>query len=65
MCVQDVLQQLEQSADVPWGVYLRIHTQQLLEVSLMLLCSAYSREKLYRPVWISMDGMQSSDHAKV
>ncbi|KAF0047493.1 hypothetical protein F2P81_001126 [Scophthalmus maximus] len=64
LMLQDVLQQLEQSADVPWGVYLRIHTQQLLEVSLMLLCSAYSREKLYRPVWISMDGMQSSDHAK-
>ncbi len=65
MCLQDILQLLEQRPDVPWGVHLRIHTQQLLEASLKLLDSAYSREKLYRPVWISMEGLQTTDTTKV
>ncbi|KAI3375358.1 hypothetical protein L3Q82_021851 [Scortum barcoo] len=62
--LQNVLQLLGQRADVPWGVYLRIHTQQLLEASLTLLDSAYSRDKLYRPVWISMEALQSTDSTK-
>lgn len=65
MCVQDVLQLLGQTADAPWGVYLRVQTQQLLEASLQLLHSAYSREMLYRPVWISMEGLQSGDNTNV
>lgn len=65
MCLQDVLQVLGQRADVPWGVHLRIPTLQLLEASLRLLHSAYSREELYRPVWISMEGSQSTDSTNV
>ncbi|XP_073347498.1 protein FAM151A [Pagrus major] len=61
LTLQEVLQVLGQRADVLWGVHLRIHTQQLLEASLRLLHSAYSREELYRPVWISMEGSQSTD----
>nr|XP_046264366.1 protein FAM151A [Scatophagus argus] len=60
--LEDILQLLGQRADVPWGVHLRIQTQQLLEASLKLLHSAYSREELYRPVWISMEGSQSTDN---
>ncbi|XP_059199917.1 protein FAM151A [Centropristis striata] len=62
--LQDFLHLLEQRADLPWGVYLQIHTQQLLEASLELLQSAYSREKLYRPVWISTEDLQSTDSTK-
>ncbi|XP_018551452.1 protein FAM151A [Lates calcarifer] len=62
--LQDVLQLLGQRADVPWGVYLQVHTVQLLQASLTLLHSAYSREKLYRPVWVSMEGLQSRDNTK-
>lgn len=65
MCLQDILQLLGQRAGVPWGLHLRIHTQQLLEASLKLLHSAYSRDELYRPVWISMEGLQSTDDTKV
>ncbi|KAK2895763.1 protein FAM151A [Channa argus] len=61
LTLQDVLLLLGQNAEVRWGVYLRVHTQQLLETSLKLLHSAYSREMLYRPVWISMEGLQSID----
>lgn len=63
--MQDVLQLLGENPNARWGVYLRIPTQQLLEASLTLLHSAYSEEKLYRPVWISMEGLQSSDNTKV
>ncbi|XP_067460966.1 protein FAM151A [Thunnus thynnus] len=62
LTLQDVLQLLEQTADAPWGLYLRVKTQQLLEASLQLLHSAYSSEKLYRPVWISMEGLQSGNN---
>ncbi|XP_054452646.1 protein FAM151A [Anoplopoma fimbria] len=62
--LQDILQLLGQRADVPFGVLLRIHTQQLLEASLKLLHSAYIQEKLYRPVWIHMEGLQSADDTK-
>lgn len=65
MCVQDVLHLLGENADARWGVYLRVPTQQLLEASLTLLHSAYSEEKLYRPVWIGMEALQSSDNTKV
>ncbi|XP_034558844.1 protein FAM151A [Notolabrus celidotus] len=64
LTLQDVLQLLGQRADAPWGVYLQIRTQQLLEASLELLHSAYSREELYRPIWISMEGLQSTDDTK-
>ncbi|XP_053186608.1 protein FAM151A [Scomber japonicus] len=60
--LQDVLQLLEQSPEAPWGVYLRVQSQQLLEASLQLLHSAYNREELYRPVWISMEGLQTADN---
>lgn len=65
MSVQDVLQLLEQSPEAPWGVYLRVQSQQLLEASLQLLHSAYNREELYRPVWISMEGLQTADNTNV
>lgn len=65
VCVQDILQLLGQRANAPWGVHLRIPTQQLLEASLKLLHSAYSEETLYRPVWISMEGLQSTDNTTV
>ncbi|XP_037643957.1 protein FAM151A isoform X1 [Sebastes umbrosus] len=64
LTLQDVLQLLGQRAGAPWGVHLRIPTQQLLEASLRLLHSAYSGERLYRPVWISMEGLQSTDNTK-
>ncbi|KAG8013846.1 hypothetical protein GBF38_016044, partial [Nibea albiflora] len=64
LTLQDILQQLGQRPGVLWGVHLRIHTQQLLEASLKLLHSAYSTEELYRPVWISMEGLQNTDSAK-
>ncbi|XP_070774981.1 protein FAM151A [Enoplosus armatus] len=64
LALQDVLQLLGQRADAPWGLHLRIHTQQLLEASLELLQSAYSREELYRPVWVSMEGLQSANGTK-
>ncbi|XP_032388227.1 protein FAM151A isoform X1 [Etheostoma spectabile] len=62
LTLQDILQLLGQRANAPWGVHLQIHTQQLLEASLRLLHSAYSDETLYRPVWISMGGLQSTDN---
>ncbi|XP_062285114.1 protein FAM151A [Scomber scombrus] len=62
LTLQDVLQLLEQSPEAPWGVYLRVQSQQLLEASLQLLHAAYNREELYRPVWISMEGLQSADN---
>lgn len=65
ICLQDILQLLGQRAEAPWGVYLQIHTQQLLETSLQLLHSAYSRDELYRPVWISMQGLHSTDQTNV
>lgn len=65
VCLQDVLQMLGQRADAPWGVHFRIHTQQLLEASLKLLNSTYGREELYRPVWVSMEGVQTTDQAQV
>ncbi|KAM7401376.1 hypothetical protein PAMA_005525 [Pampus argenteus] len=55
LTLQDVLQLLGRTAE-RWGIYLQIQNQQLLEASLQLLHSAYSREELYRPVWISMSG---------
>ncbi|KAM9349996.1 protein FAM151A [Symphorus nematophorus] len=61
LTLEAVLRLLGHRADAPWGVHLRIQTQQLLEASLKLLDSAYSREELYRPVWISMEGLQSND----
>lgn len=65
MCSQDVIQTLGQTADTSWGIYLRVHSQQLLEASLNLLQSAYRADELYRPVWISMEGLQSSDSTAV
>ncbi|XP_068594332.1 protein FAM151A [Cebidichthys violaceus] len=62
--LQDILLLLGQRADVRFGVLLRVHTQQLLEASLKLLHSAYSREQLYRPVWVSMEASQSTDDTK-
>lgn len=65
MYLQDVLQLLAQRPDVPWGVHLQIHTLQVLEASLKLLQSAYNGEDLYRPVWISMEGLQSMGDTEV
>ncbi|XP_068427527.1 protein FAM151A [Clinocottus analis] len=59
--LQDVLQLLGHSADARWGVLLRVHTWELLEASLSLLHSAYSRERLYRPVWVHMEGLQGAN----
>ncbi|XP_041659556.1 protein FAM151A [Cheilinus undulatus] len=64
LTLQDVLLLLGQRADAPWGVHLQILNKQLLDASLKLLHSAYSREELYRPVWISMEGSQNSDYIK-
>lgn len=65
MCSQDVIQTLGQAADTSWGIYLRVQSQQLLEASLNLLQSAYGADELHRPVWISMEGLQSSDSTAV
>ncbi|XP_060939684.1 protein FAM151A [Limanda limanda] len=64
LTLQNVLQLLGHRTDAPWGVHLKIPTQQLLEASLTLLHSAYSRDMLYRPVWISMEGLLGSDGTK-
>lgn len=60
LTLQHVLQLLGKNAHVPVGVYLRVHSLQLLEASLYLLQSAYTAEDLYRPVWISVEGLQSN-----
>ncbi|XP_010793333.1 protein FAM151A-like, partial [Notothenia coriiceps] len=65
LTLEDLLELLGQKAEAPWGVYLRIHSQQLLEASLTRLHSAYSQEKLYRPVWVSREGPLSPDHNQV
>ncbi|XP_028987574.1 protein FAM151A [Betta splendens] len=64
LTVQDVLHLLGQDADARWGVYLRVPTQRLLEGSLRLLHQAYDDERLYRPVWISVEASQSSNNTK-
>ncbi|XP_070701341.1 protein FAM151A isoform X2 [Pempheris klunzingeri] len=64
LTLEDVLQLLGQRGDAPWGVHLRIPTQQLVEASLDLLQQAYSRQTLYRPVWISMEGVRSADNTQ-
>ncbi|KAM9789890.1 protein FAM151A [Neosynchiropus ocellatus] len=56
LSVQDVLQLLQHTADVSWGLYLRVPSMLLLEASLAELQSAYSRDELHRPVWISLEG---------
>ncbi|KAM6948192.1 protein FAM151A [Aplochiton taeniatus] len=38
-----------------WGFYLRLGTPDVLEPSLRVLSEAYSRDLLYRPVWVSME----------
>ncbi|XP_033975055.1 protein FAM151A [Trematomus bernacchii] len=65
LTLEDLLELLGQRAEAPWGVYLQIHSQQLLEASLTWLHSAYSQEKLYRPVWVSREGPLSPDHNQV
>ncbi|CAJ1087349.1 protein FAM151A isoform X3 [Xyrichtys novacula] len=62
--LQDVLQMLGHRADAPWGLYLRICAQQLLEACLNLLHSAYSRGELYRPIWIGMESLQRTQDIK-
>ncbi|XP_038160792.1 protein FAM151A [Cyprinodon tularosa] len=59
--LKKVLELLGQRADAPWGVYLRIYNHQLLEPSLNLLQAAYGAEELYRPIWISMEDLDSSN----
>lgn len=55
LSLEETLELLGQHAHAPWGIYLRIHSYGILEVSLDLLHQAYSSEKLYRPVWISVE----------
>ncbi|XP_071368315.1 protein FAM151A [Centroberyx affinis] len=55
LTLQDFLELVGSRAGGSWGVYLRVQTQELLEASLRLLDAAYSREQLYRPVWISTE----------
>lgn len=59
--LQEVLELLAKSPELPWGVYLQIQSQKLLEASLEVLASAYSSDGLYRPVWITMDGLHSTE----
>ncbi|XP_029929791.1 protein FAM151A [Myripristis murdjan] len=59
LTLQDLLELVGSRTDASWGVYLRVQTQQLLEASLRLLDEAYSREQLYRPVWIGMEAPHS------
>lgn len=63
--LQEFLEQLAKSPELPWGVYLQIQSQKLLEVSLELLASAYSSDGLYRPVWITVDGLLSTEDTNV
>ncbi|KAM9718404.1 protein FAM151A [Menidia menidia] len=61
LTLQHVLHLLQQNAHAGWGVYLRVHMNQILEASLALLHSAYIADELYRPVWISLEDSQSSN----
>ncbi|CAN9502972.1 unnamed protein product [Ophioblennius macclurei] len=61
LSLENVVQLLGQHADAPWGIYLRLHSYEILEVSLNLLDSAYMTEKFYRPVWINVDDLHSSN----
>lgn len=63
--VQDLLQLLGQRRNVPLAVHLQIPTLQLLEASLEILQSVYTREQLYRPVWISVEGLQTPADTEV
>lgn len=63
--LQDLLELLGQRPNVPLAVHLQIPTLQLLEASLEILQSAYSREQLYRPVWISVEGLQTPADTEV
>ncbi|KAM4552576.1 protein FAM151A [Odontesthes bonariensis] len=63
LTLQHVLHLLGWNAHARWGVYLRVHMNQLLEASLKLLHSAYTAGKLYRPVWISLEDLQSSNNS--
>lgn len=63
--MQDLLDLLAQSPDAPWGIYLQVHSLKLLEASLMSLNAAHSSGLLHRPVWISVDGLQSSEQTQV
>lgn len=59
--LQEVLELLAQNHELPWGVYLQFKSLKVLEASLELLASAYRSDGLYRPVWITMDGLQSTE----
>ncbi|XP_072367449.1 protein FAM151A [Scyliorhinus torazame] len=39
----------------PWGIYLKIKSQQALAPTLYLLHQAYTAHLLHKPVWVSMD----------
>lgn len=56
---------LAKSPELPWGVYLQIQSEKLLEASLELLAAAYSSDGLYRPVWVSVDGLLSTEQTTV
>ncbi|XP_029971899.1 protein FAM151A [Salarias fasciatus] len=61
LTLEEVLQTLGQHPKAPWGIYLRVHSYEVLEDSLDLLRSAYTTERLYRPVWISVEDPNSSN----
>ncbi|KAM4623654.1 protein FAM151A [Polymixia lowei] len=64
LTLQDLLD-LVQTAYGPWGLYLGVQTHDLLEASLSMLNSAYSREQLYRPVWVHMEDSHSTSNTQV
>ncbi|XP_066512667.1 protein FAM151A-like [Hoplias malabaricus] len=43
------------SSKKPWGIYLRVKSQNLLTVSLQILREAYDSGMLYHPTWINME----------
>ncbi|XP_078074370.1 protein FAM151A [Mustelus asterias] len=43
------------SSSKPWGIYLKIKSQQALTQTLYLLQRAYTAHLLHKPVWVSMD----------
>lgn len=63
--LQEVLELLASSPELPWGLYLQIESKKVLEASLELLASAYSSDELFRPVWVSVDGLVDAEEITV
>ncbi|XP_067310193.1 protein FAM151A [Pseudorasbora parva] len=59
--LQDCLEMILASKK-PWGLYLRIKSQNHLSPSLELLRRAYDRDLLHHPTWVNMDVAHGAFH---